>query len=273
MGMHADFMETENIERTFGTAHYLKLVNLQARMKLKAQSKKLTLNYLWWVLEPLLFVLMFYIVFEYLLQRGGDDYFSFLVIGKITYLWFSKSVVSASKGLIGNKNIINQCHIPKWIFPLVNMLETTYKAVVSFLVLFFILWLNGFSPTKYYLHLIPITLLMSLLICGVGYLGSLLVGFARDFMNLILIGMTGLMFMSGVFWDINSIQNDRLQELVWLYNPLAVLINAYRDVLLHQSEPNYIQMTPAFLVSIALLVICFYVFKKCNNGISRALFS
>ncbi|WP_181258083.1 ABC transporter permease [Vibrio splendidus] len=251
----------------------MKLVHLQARMKLKSQSKKLTLNYLWWVLEPLLFVSMFYIVFEYLLERGGEDYFSFLIIGKVVYLWFSKSVMSASKGLIGNKNIINQCDIPKWIFPLVDILESTYKAVVSFLVLFSLLWVNGFTPTIYYLHLIPITLLMLIFICSFGYLCSLLVSFAQDFMNLIRIGMTGLMFMSGVFWDINSIQNERIQELILFYNPLAVLINSYRQVLLYDSAPNYMDLVPSLFVSTTLLLLCFYIFKKYNNRISRALFS
>ncbi|MEZ9303325.1 ABC transporter permease [Vibrio breoganii] len=266
-------MKIENIQREFSLFHYFKLVDLQAKMKLKSQSKKLVLNHLWWVLEPLLFVFMFYIVFEYFLKRGGEDYFSFLIIGKIVYLWFSKSVMLASKGLISNKNIINQCSIPKWIFPLSDMLESFYKAIISFVVLFGLLWINGFTPNESYLHLLPITILMFLLISSFGYLCSLLVSFVRDFMNLIRIAMTGLMFMSGVFWNINSIENENMRELIFLYNPLAVLINAYRDILLYHAVPDYSMMIPSFLVSVILLLSCLLFFKKYNNNISRALFS
>lgn len=266
-------MKTDNLQRNFGISHYMKLANLQAKMKLKSQSNKLTLSYLWWVLEPLLFVFMFYVVFEYLLNRGGEDYFSFLIIGKVIYLWFSKTVISASKGLIENKSIINQCDIPKWIFPIVNILESYYKTTVSFLVLFLILWLNDIPPTKYYIHLIPLTLLLSLFITALGYLGALLVAFSRDFMNLIRIGMTGMMFMSGVFWDIRSIQDENVRDLILLYNPLALIIDAYREVLMYQSEPNYILMLPSFLVSIILISLCLRFLVKYNNNVSRALFS
>lgn len=266
-------MNVSQVKRDFGIVHYIKLANLQARMKLKSQSNKLTLSYLWWVVEPLLFVLLFYVVFEYLLKRGGEGYFSFLIIGKIIYLWFSKSIISASKGLIENKNIISQCDIPKWVFPAVNILESYYKTTISFMILFIMLWLNGLPPSIYYIHLVPLTLLMSLLICALGYMGSLLVGFARDFMNLIRIGMMGMMFMSGVFWDIKSIQDEHIREMLLLYNPLALLIDAYRDVLMYQSEPNYMSMLPAFILSSLLICLCLWFFSKYNNRISRALFS
>lgn len=266
-------MKADNIQRNFGISHYMKLANLQAHMKLKSQSNKLTLSYLWWVLEPLLFVFMFYVVFEYLLNRGGEDYFSFLIIGKIIFLWFSKTVISASKGLIENKSIIIQRDIPKWIFPMVNILESYYKTAVSFLVLFLILWFNGLPPTKYYIHLIILTFIMSFLISSLGYLGSLLVAFSRDFMNLIRIGMTGMMFMSGVFWDIREIQDENIRDLILLYNPLALIIDAYRGVLMYQSEPNYMLMLPSLLVSITLISLCLWFLSKYNNSVSRALFS
>ncbi|USE00341.1 ABC transporter permease [Vibrio sp. SCSIO 43133] len=266
-------MNIDNIKRDFGVAHYIRLANLQARMKLKSQSNKLTLSYLWWVLEPLLFVLMFYVVFEYLLKRGGEDYFSFLVIGKTVYLWFSKTIISASKGMIENKNIISQRDIPKWIFPIVNILESYYKTSISFAVLFIMLWLNGFPPTVSYIHLIPLSLLMTLLICALSFVGSLLVSFARDFMNLIRISMMGMMFMSGVFWDIKSIEDEHTREILLLYNPLSMIIDAFRDVLMHQVEPSYMLMLPSLFISCLLIGFSLWFISKYNNSISRALFS
>ncbi|MGY3568453.1 ABC transporter permease [Vibrio paucivorans] len=271
--MSANPMNTHNIQRNFGLIHYLKLADLQAKMKLKSQSKKLILSYLWWVFEPLLFVSMYYLVFELLLSRGGENFLSFLIIGKVIYLWFSKSIISTSKALILNKKVINQCDMPKWVFPLAHTIETSYNTLISFLVLFLFLWINGFMPTLNYIHLIPLTAITLLLIGSIGFVGALLVGFVRDFMNLIRIGMTGLMFLSGVFWDVNSIENESMKEFILLYNPLAVVINSYRDVLMHQNAPDYSQLIPSVLLSLILFLLCFTIFKKCNNSLSRSLFS
>ena len=115
---------------------YIELINTQAKMKMKAQANKLVLSYIWWVLEPLLLISLFYLVFGHILQRGGDDFLSFLIIGKIIFTWFSKSVVSASNSLPQNKGIIGQRALPKWIFPMVNIQESMYKSLFSFLIMY-----------------------------------------------------------------------------------------------------------------------------------------
>ena len=73
--------------------------------------------------------------------------------------------------------------------------------------------------------------LQYLLITGCALLGALLVCWRRDFQMLIQLGMVFLLFMSGVFWDVQTIQNTELVKWLSICNPLLVLLNAYRDVL------------------------------------------
>jgi len=246
---------------------------MQAKMKMKAQANKLVLSYLWWVLEPLLFVSLFYVLFEYLLQRGGEDFFTFLIVGKIVYLWFSKSVVTASMGLMQNRGIIAQRALPKWIFPLVNIQESTYKSIVSFILLMLVLMLNGYYPHSGYWQLIPLLMLTYLLICGVGFVCALLVTLAQDFSNLIQLGMMGVMFGSGIFWDINSISNPENRDLIFTYNPMALLINDFRQVLMYDQSVDLTRYGFCLLVSVVLISFSLYVFKRFNNRVTRLLFS
>lgn len=246
---------------------------MQAKMKMKAQANKLVLSYLWWVLEPLLFVSLFYFVFEFLLQRGGENYLLFLVVGKIVYLWFSKSIVTASNGIVHNRGIIGQRSIPKWIFPLVNIQETLYKSLISFSLLFGMLWLMGHEPWFGYWQLIPLMIITYVLICAIGMFCAILVTFARDFSNLINLGMMGLMFGSGVFWDINNIQDPEIRQIIFELNPLAAILDGFRKILISQSSIDLFSYIPAFIFSVIVLGVSLWVIRRYNNKLTRVLFS
>src|SRR5690606_35730464 len=83
------------------------LVDTKAKMSLKAETSKLYLSFLWWILEPILFVLVFYFVFSALLGNRQENFLLFLMCAKIPYMWFSKSVTSASGSIVGNSGIIS----------------------------------------------------------------------------------------------------------------------------------------------------------------------
>ena len=144
------------------------LVNTQAKLSLKSEASRFVLSYLWWVIEPLLFVVVFYVVFEVLLNRGRADFLVFLMCGKIPFLWFSKSVTSASNSITQNRGLINQVDIPKALFPYASVQESLYKQWVVFLVLFSIVILNGFPPDPIWFWLLPVILVQYglILVCS-----------------------------------------------------------------------------------------------------------
>lgn len=253
--------------------NYIHLIDLQARMKMKSQANKLALSYLWWVLEPLLLVVMFYFVFSYLLERGGEDYFSFLVVGKIVFTWFSKSVTLASKSIVQNKGIIAQRAIPKWVFVMAAIQESLYKTVFSFFVMFIIIIFQGYQLNSGWFNLVALTITTYLFICGVGLFASVLVTIARDFSNIITLLMMGLMFGSGIFWDINSISNDNMKELLFMVNPLLTIIDLYRDVILHSNPMDYYKIINILVYAIGLILFSLHILHKYNNFITRKLFS
>ena len=127
-------------------------------MALKAEASRFVLSYLWWIIEPLLFVLTFYLVFEVLLKMGRENYLLFLVCGKIPYMWFQKSVVSASNSIVQNRGLIGQVDMPKSVFPYASVHEALYKQWVVFLVMFSVLMVYGQWPELSWLWLIPVIL-------------------------------------------------------------------------------------------------------------------
>ena len=91
----------------------LTLMDVMARLSLKADAQRYFLGYLWWIWEPLLWVAVFYLVFEVFLGSGRADFLMFLAVGKLTFIWFSKSVNQAANSLIAGRGLIGNTDSPK----------------------------------------------------------------------------------------------------------------------------------------------------------------
>ena len=64
------------------------LIDTLARLHLKGEARRYALGYLWWIVEPMLYVAVFYLVFEKLLQSRQPDFLYFLMVGKLVFIWF-----------------------------------------------------------------------------------------------------------------------------------------------------------------------------------------
>ncbi len=84
---------------------------------LRAEAARNYLSFLWWVLEPLFSMLVFYIVFGLLFQRGTEDYVPFLLVGLVSWQWFANTVKHSMTSIYGNGRLMNQVDLPKVIFP------------------------------------------------------------------------------------------------------------------------------------------------------------
>lgn len=240
---------------------FISLVDIKARMALKSEASKLYLSYLWWVLEPVLWVLMFFLVFTVLLGFGRD--LLFLMCGKVPFLWFSKSVVSGSNSIVGGKSLINQTNVPKQFFPYEAVQVVLYKQWLVFLALACMTMVYGNMPSLHWLWIFPLFIVQYLLIVLCTLIGAVLVSYVRDTRILISMGMMGLMFASGIFWDLNRIADPAQRELLVTWNPLAYLLDAYRQVLIHKTLydlPHLFTLAGIFVVGI-LLVHVFYRYK------------
>ena len=70
-------------------SQYLRLMDIMARMALRADAAKYFFGYVWWILEPLLWVGVFYTVFVVILGTRNEDFLPFLMVGKLSFVWFS----------------------------------------------------------------------------------------------------------------------------------------------------------------------------------------
>ena len=133
--------DTQFLQEVF---RFWQLVIIKVRFNLRSEATQSYLSYAWWILEPLLQMGVYYIVFDILLRRGGEDFVPFLLCGIVPWLWFSRSVNNSSRSIVQGKGLISQTYLPKPFFPLVIIGQDLVKQQFVFLLLFGFLLYFGY---------------------------------------------------------------------------------------------------------------------------------
>lgn len=240
--------------------HLLELIWTKAIFNLRSEAYRNYLSYAWLVLEPLLHILVFYIIFSVLLHRGGDNFLVFLFAGQIPWIWFSKSVSGSSASIIAGKNLMLQVGLAPIIFPLINLLKISLQHIPVFLMLFGFICLQGFLPNIYWWFLIPVIFVQLLLTAACTCFVAAVIPFARDLNYLVHTGLMFLMFGSGIFYDYKTLAVE-WQE-VFLLNPIAFLLNSYRDILIYNSAPDLIALAAWAGISLLGCLLMLVVYAK-----------
>ncbi|MEO9892502.1 ABC transporter permease [Aurantibacter sp.] len=248
---------------------FFSVVLVKAFLNLKSETSNNKFSYMWWILEPLLHMSAYYFVFSFLLDRGGPGYGSFLLMGLVPWLWFSKTVNKASFSLIQGRSLMNKMYILKIFFPITIVLQSLIKQVFVFAVLFFLIWGLGVEFSKESLWVILIIIVELLLILSVSLFFAVVVPFFRDFSIVVPIAMQFMMFCSGIFFSYKEVP-ERLHAWFFL-NPMAVVLKGFRDVLIDKTIPSFDELTYVVVFSIVLVLFSFCLYKKLDYKIAKAV--
>lgn len=238
----------------------LGLIWTKSILNLRSEAHRNYLSYAWLVLEPLLHILVFYIVFGTLLQRGGENFLVFLLAGQIPWMWFSKSVSGSSSSILAGKNLILQVGLPSIIFPLINLLKTSLQQIPVFFILLSFFWSQGFLPSIVWWYLLPLIFVQLLLTAACTCIVAAIIPFARDLNYLVHTGLMFLMFGSGIFYDYRTLSAE-WQE-IFLLNPMAFLLKSYREILIDGTPPDILALGWWGAGGLIACLILIYIYGK-----------
>ena len=221
--------------------HLLELIWTKAMLNLRSEVHRNYLSYLWWFIEPLMHMVMYYLVFGFLLQRGGPDFPVFLLIGLVPWMWFRKTLSSSSSSIIAGHKLMMQVGLPAISFPLVRVIQAAIKQVPIFFLLFGFLWVVGYPPQLIWFAVVPVMIVQALVATAMGCCIAAIIPFLRDLQYLVTTGLMFLMFVSGIFYSYKNIP-EQYQEY-FLMNPAAYLIMCYRKIFLESSLPDMIELS------------------------------
>lgn len=144
------------------------LVVFRTYADLRAEVERTYLGFIWWVLEPLMFMLVFYFVFGTMRGNSGSAYVAMLLVGLVFWQWIKSGISHATDSINNSLFLMRQVYVPAALVPLMVIVTDSVKFLFVLLVLIVTLVLMGYAPGITWLQL-PLILLVSVtFIIGVG---------------------------------------------------------------------------------------------------------
>lgn len=249
--------------------NHFDLIVYKAWADLRSEARRFYISYLWWFLDPLLEMVVFYLVFGVFRKSSIPDFIPFLLIGVTVWKWFATTVQHGATSIGNSRGVIQQVDIPKVIFPIIVVITDTFKFCIVFSILNIYLHIYGLEINQAYLFLPLVLLCQFLLIIAFSFLFALITPFYPDVMyfisNILRLGL----FLSGVFF---TGKNLTAEHQFWFYlNPMAVIIESYRDILMYGSYPDFSRLFWGGIGSLLVIKASTNVIRKYDKRYARVV--
>jgi lipopolysaccharide transport system permease protein len=230
---------------------------------LKLRYKRSWLGVGWTLLNPLTQLSVFYFIFNAVLPLNVPHYSSFLFIGILVWNWFQSALLFATSAIVEHRELIRQPGFPAAILPIVTVACNLIHFLLALPILFIFLVIDG-SQVTFNLMALPLVIAIQfVLTLGFAYLVATFHVTFRDTQYLLGVALQLLFFLTPIFYNADVIP-ERYQTLYWL-NPMVLLIDAYRSLLMRGELPNNL-LPLLFLGAIAgvLLMLGCAIFNKAS---------
>jgi lipopolysaccharide transport system permease protein len=235
---------------------------------IKVRYKQTILGALWAILQPLLTMIIFSVIFGKLLNVSSDDipYPLFAYSGLIIWTFFANGVSLASSSMVAEGNMIKKVYFPRMAIPIASIAAGLVDFLLAFIVLIGMMIYYGQAPSITILTL-PLFLLLALFTAlGVGMWFSALNVLFRDIRYVIPFLLQVWLFASPVAYSTSLIADKGFWNIIYGLNPMAGVVNGFRWALLGtpMEQPQIIIVSS--VVSLVLLVSGAFFFKRVERN-------
>lgn len=260
---------------------YRELMRNMVARDLKARYKNSILGYFWSLLNPLMTMLIFWLVFSVLIPNNIPMFPVFLLVGLLPWNFAVTSVSGGMRAIIDNANLVKKVYFPREILPITVVLANLVNYLLALPVMFLVM--AGIQLTvlqelqfSWTFTFLPVILMIQIVfLIGVTLFLSTIAIFFRDTTHIVDIFIQLWIFLTPVFYSLETVTQGNViaaKAVRWL-NPMASIIDFYRDIL--YGQPNNPIPTPGLpaldgvfrtlLTSLVILAIGAYVFHR-NSG-------
>ncbi len=236
---------------------------------LRTRHANALLGNLWHLLNPLLQIGVYYLVFGRALQtdRGVDNFITFLAIGVFVYSFTQRSTTAGAKCLRRNRGLIKLIWFPRAVLPLTSTLTEAITAITAFSVMFAVAILTDERPSASWLLVFVIFAFQGLFNLGLSLIAARAANHVADIQQLLPFLFRLGFYASGVLFNVESyVQSD--YRLLFELNPMYCYIQLYRAVILGMPASTTI-IVSALAWTFGALVVGFIWFRRGEESYGR----
>jgi lipopolysaccharide transport system permease protein len=244
---------------------YRELIRNLVISDLKVKYANSILGFAWSLVNPLLMMLVLYVVFNGFYQMK-ENFVLYILTGLLAWRFFSIGTTNALSSIVNRPGLVTKIYIPREILPLSSVLSSLISSMLEFCVLIPLLFLlsGGVSAT---VLLYPFILaLFFLLVYGMSLILSSLYVYFRDLNQIWEVLMQIGFFATPIMYSLDLIQKMPPQlQFLYKLNPVTMLIEMYRDIFLRGIVPGILDFAILLAFGLALVLVGTAIFGRLQR--------
>ncbi len=225
--------------------------------------KRTILGMAWSILSPLINLLVMWLVFSNLFGNNVDHYAIYLFAGQLVFSYFSDATNLGMNSLVANAGIFTKVNVPKYLFLFSQNVSSLINFGLTLLIFFGFVAFDGIPFTwKLLCLLFPVACLIVFNL-GLGLILSALFVFFRDMQYLWGIMTQLLMWLSAVFYTIDSYTYT--VQCMFLLNPIYLYIRYFRKIVIEGTIPTVQFHILAMAYALIVFGVGAYMYRKYNH--------
>ena len=229
----------------------------------KTKYKRSVLGYLWSFLNPLLTMLVQYIVFSTIFKSDIKNFPVYLLSGTILFSFFTDSVGQGLSAIVNNSALITKVYVPKYIYPVTKVISTAINLMISIIPLLIVAIITGAPITKALLLLPFVLVCLVMFSIGLALALSAAMVFFRDTQYLWSIASLVWMYATPLFYPESIIPPE--YKMIQKLNPMYYMIKFARTLLIDGTSPDIAMYGYCIGSALIMLVIGACIFKKTQD--------
>lgn len=240
------------------------------KKNLTAKYKRSFLGFMWSLLNPILMMIVYSLVFSSILIRNVESFPIFLFIGIMSWRVFSTSITTCSMSIVMGSNLVTKIYFPRIILPLSHILVEVINYFLTVpIIIVMILLFSSIPLNWYFLLFIPILFIEVMFVTGLSLIVAAITVFFRDVQHILTIILLMWFYLSGVIYPFDML-SEKIQSIL-IFNPLVHFILLFRDIFYYSQLPNFSTMLILTGVSLVTLVIGLMVFISFQDKFAEEL--
>jgi lipopolysaccharide transport system permease protein len=259
---------------------YRELIRNLVVSELKTRYKNSVFGFFWSLLNPLGMMLVFTLIFGILTPNVQiQKYPLFLLCGLLPWNYFATSVTGSLYSVVGNGNLVKKVYFPRAVLPIATVLSQLINFLLAFIVLFvaLLVFQANFSPWIWTLPFV--ILIQTVFTIGVALVLSTLNVFYRDTAMIMDVVMLAWFFLTPVFYSTSILPSSVTmmgitfdpQRVLYIVNPMASLIQIYRDLLYWGYRTDLDFFVRTALTAIVVLIFGLWFFHRYADRFGEEL--
>ena len=253
-----------------------RLILYLVRADLKKRGADTVLGNVWWILDPLLTLLVYVILIAVIFRTQIDAYPLFVFCAILPWKWFSSSVADAVTCITTRERIIKQVNFPKVVLPMAAAtggVASFAFGLIPLVAMLVLLYRDHLSV--WVLALPAVVLVQFVFTLAVALLAAAITVFYRDVGNVANHVLRIWFYLSPALYGADQIadltKDNPLIGTVFHLNPFATIFESYRDLIYNGRAPDWIALGLVLLGSAALLVVAVIVFRRLEPAFAKVI--